>query len=782
MDAPARSQKAGRGAGEVQLVKAEVRTDFADTALWRSAVTTDPKTGTATAKITFPDNLTTWKLNANGMTQDTRVGGDTTSAVTTKNLILRLQAPRFFVERDEVVLSANLHNYLATGKEAQVSIDLPGGLLKLLSEKKVKVQVKANGEARVDWVVKVTGEGTAVVKMEALTDEESDAVKMEFPVFVHGMEKTVSQCVSMPASGPKGTRTLTLDVPAERDPSASRLEVRFSPSLAGAMLDAVPYLIGYPYGCVEQTMSRFMPAALVKKTLMRMGIKLEDVRRMRTNLDSQQTGAKDPLRRLRRRRYCESPVFDSDELDRIVKAGLKRLYAFQRSDGGWGWWCNDRSSPYQTAYVMQGLTIAVECDVEVDQTCFRRGFAYLKSAIAKDVKQWKELSKGVWSSQAYLAYVLSLGKEKNDDLLEILFERRDWLGLYGKALTCLTFHNLGDGAKARLLLRNIMQYAETDDENQTTWFKTPQARWWFWWNNDIEANAYVLRALCALDPKSETPSRLVKWLLNNRRNGYYWRSTRDTAICVMAMADYMKASGESAPEYTLVLDYDRGQLGKKVSITPRNLFSFDNSFTLAGDALTSGRHTLKLTREGKGALYASCYLSYFTKEEDITAAGLELKVKRRYYRLQRVARTEEVTGSRGQKVGEQRVRYKRIPLETGAQVTSGDLLEIELLLTSKNDYDYLVFEDMKPAGCEPVDVRSGAKYGELCSNMELRDEKVVFFVGWLSQGEHLIKYRMRAEIPGKFHALPTKGWAMYAPEIRANSDEMRLAIRDLVHE
>ena len=94
-------------------------------------------------------------------------------------------------------------------------------------------------------------------------------------------------------------------------------------------------------------------------------------------------------------------------------------------------------------------------------------------------------------------------------------------------------------------------------------------------------------------------------MLNNRRNGYYWRSTRDTAICVMAMADYMHASGESTPNYTLLVDYDSGAVSKQVKITPKNFFTFDNSFTLAGDALTTGRHALKLTRQGTGALYAS---------------------------------------------------------------------------------------------------------------------------------------------------------------------------------
>ena len=57
---------------------------------------------------------------------------------------------------------------------------------------------------------------------------------------------------------------------------------------------------------------------------------------------------------------------------------------------------------------------------------------------------------------------------------------------------------------------------------------------------------------------------------------------------------------------------------------------------------------------------------------------------------------------------------------------SGDLIEVELVVNASNDYEYLVFEDMKAAGFEPVDLRSGASYGDgLSSNVELRDEKGV---------------------------------------------------------
>ena len=102
---------------------------------------------------------------------------------------------------------------------------------------------------------------------------------------------------------------------------------------------------------------------------------------------------------------------------------------------------------------------------------------------------------------------------------------------------------------------------------------------------------------------------------------------------------------------------------------------------------------------------------------------------------------------------------------------------MELVLDAKNDYEYVVFEDMKPAGFEPVEVRSGEGEGAgVSSHMELRDEKVAFFIGDLPQGTRAVRYRVRAEIPGAFHGLPTNGYAMYAPDVRCLSDEWRVTI------
>jgi uncharacterized protein YfaS (alpha-2-macroglobulin family) len=85
---------------------------------------------------------------------------------------------------------------------------------------------------------------------------------------------------------------------------------------------------------------------------------------------------------------------------------------------------------------------------------------------------------------------------------------------------------------------------------------------------------------------------------------------------------------------------------------------------------------------------------------------------------------------------------------------------------------------MKGAGFEPVEVRSGYNGNEMGAYVEYRDEKVALFIRWLPRGQHSVSYRLRAEIPGRFSALPTRAEAMYAPELKANSDEIKLNIED----
>ncbi|MEJ2286333.1 MAG: hypothetical protein P8X85_22380, partial [Desulfobacterales bacterium] len=681
---------------------------------------------------------------------------------------------------------ANVHNYLKNKKTARVQLEFEGGCLALLKadNHQQSVIIEPDGEKRVDWRVKVVKEGQAVIRMKALTDEESDAVQMQFPVYVHGVSKQV------PRSGvirPEATEASVLfRVPAERRVDASRLELRFSPTLAGAMVDALPYLTSYPYGCTEQTLNRFLPTVITQRILINMGLDLQAIKAKQTNLNAQEIGS-DRDRNDQWRRYDHNPVFDEQTVAAMVAAGIKRLAAMQLSDGGWGWFSGygEQSYPHTTAYVVHGLQIAREAKIDFPADMLERGIRWLQDHQDNEIerlKRWEHRKKDgkarADNLDAFIYMVLADADIDRREMRTYLYRDRNHLAVYAKAMFGMALYKLEDSQKLNMIMQNIEQYLVQDDENQTAYLNLPNSSyWWYWYGSEYEAHGYYLKLLTRTDPKSRKASRLVKYLLNNRKHATYWKSTRDTAVIVEAFADYLAASGEDRPDLTLDLYYD-GQKAKTVTIDAGNLFTFDNKFVLEGSDISTGDHRLTLKKRGNGPIYFNAYLDYFTLEDFIGREGLEIKVDRRVYRLKAAEKKIKDAGSRGQVVDRKVEKYDRIPLANLSTVASGDLIEVELVIESKNDYEYLVFEDMKAAGFEAVNVRSGYDGNEMGAYVEYRDRRVCFFVHRLARGRHSLSYRLRAEIPGKFSALPTRAYAMYAPELRANSDEIKIVVMD----
>jgi uncharacterized protein YfaS (alpha-2-macroglobulin family) len=581
---------------------------------------------------------------------------------------------------------------------------------------------------------------------------------------------------------------VTINVPAERRVEQSLLEIRYSPSLAMAMVDALPYLADYPYGCTEQTLNRFVPSIITQKVLLDMHLNLAAIRDKRTNLNAQEIG-NDRDRAKQWKRFDRNPVFSEDELSRMVKEGVKALADQQISDGGWGWFsgAGERSWPHTTAVVVHGLQTARHNDVALIPGMLEQGVQWLKRYQDEQLtwlKNFEQKKKDVPKKEfcdaldAFVYMVLNDADVDNVAMRDRLYRDRTHIPVYGKAMFGVALQKLGDKEKLDMIMQNIEQFVVQDAENETAYLRLPADNaWWNWYGNEVEANAYYLKLLARTEPKGETAPRLVKYLLNNRKHSTYWNSTRDTALCVEAFADYVRASGETAPDMSVEVWMD-GAKQQEVHITADNLFTYDNKFVLSGAEVKDGSHAIEIRRRGKGPVYFNAYLTNFTLEDPITKAGLEVKVERNYYQLIPVEKEIKVEGSRGQALDQKVEKYERKPLHNLDLLKSRDLVEIELVIESKNDYEYLIFEDMKAAGFEPVEVQSGYSNNGLGAYMELRDNRVSFFVRTLARGRHSVAYRMRAEIPGKFSALPTRAYAMYAPELKANSDEIKLRIED----
>ena len=431
--------------------------------------------------------------------------------------------------------------------------------------------------------------------------------------------------------------------------------------------------------------------------------------------------------------------------------------------------------------MVRGLQTAKASGLAVAPDVLDRGLAWLVKYQKEQVAEIADVKEGKNKADALDALVfLTLAQADRDHARMREYLLRDRLDLppYAKAMLALALDALGHAADRDELVRNLRQLVQTNPENQTAWLNLGNGGyWWSWYGSEYEAQAFFLKLLCRTEPKGETASGLVKYLLNNRKHATYWNSTRDTALVVEAFSDFLRASGELKPDLDIEVWLD-GQKRKAVHVDATNLFSFDNVFTLSGKDVTAGEHTLEIRRKGTGPVYANVYVENFTLEDRITKAGLEVKVNRAYYRLEPDTTQTQAVGARGQVVDQKSEKYKRVPLAEGDLLKSGQLVEVELTVQSANDYEYLLIEDPKAAGFEAFDVRSGYNGNALGAYVEFRDDRVCFFARTLARGTHSVAYRLRAEIPGAFSALPSKISALYAPELRGNGDEHKLGIQD----
>ena len=443
-------------------------------------------------------------------------------------------------------------------------------------------------------------------------------------------------------------------------------------------------------------MSRFLPAVLTQSTLEKLGVKLSDLRKIQVD---------DPVVAKRLEQMRKSPVYDPAELQKIIDAGVRRLASFQHPDGGWGWWQNDASNPYLAAYVVAGLTTARDSGVVFDEGMLQRGVQFLadKVTAAEAIHRfpWQQAEDA--SVRVYMLYALGQADRERLKQPEIAgrlrgaYARRDELNDYSRALLALTLHRAGLREETEITLANIKDRARIDAE-------TGSASWgdyegyYYWYQCGTEATSYSLKALLAVEPSSPLAPQVVQWLVRHRR-GTRWVNTKDTATVCYALADYLAATGELNPDMTVDVEV-AGRAKQTIRFTKENILTGAGTLSFAGGELGVGAKEITIRRRGRGNAYWTAFTTFFTQEENIAEAGNELFVRRSYERLipREVEKTRTVYDRAQRKNVEEKYKeadYQREPIVDGTVLQSGDLVEVKLEVTAKNNFEYLVFEDPK---------------------------------------------------------------------------------------
>ncbi len=826
-----------------------VRSDFRSTIFWQPDVHTD-NNGEATVKVTYPDSLTSWRATARAVTSANQFGSGEATTQTRQPLVVRLEAPRFFVVGDTVTVSAVVNNNLEQAMTVRPALETGGVSADTQTGPAATVEVPAHGETRADWVLHISQPGEIKLKVTARGDHYADAMEKTFTAYEHGLEKLIS------TSGKTRSEdtTFNLVLPHDRKAGSTSLTLQVTPSLAVTMLDALPYLIHYPYGCTEQTLSRFVPTVITARTIHDLGLRPEDMaNRVFGGVETNTASATHP-----------DGKQNLADMDKMTQAGLDRLYDFQHADGGWGWWKMDGSDHWMTAYVVWGLALAREAGVQLKPEVLRRGVRYLDEHL---VDETDDLDMQAFMLQAVAACATASPDKPSASAnkfaakaFEHLWENREQLNAYTRALLALSAQGCGFTDQARVLVANLENGVIRDDRpdqsiltrnpaagtNAPASFIVGTAHWgndgvyWHWSDSGVEATAAALRALLAIDPTNALVEPVANWLVKNRR-GAQWNNTRDTAMAVLALNDYLHASGELKTGTAFKILVNGTEVAQR-TIGSADILSAPSQFTIDPRWIQDTNVIqIQRTRAG-GSLYFSANARFFSQEEPIAPAGNELFVKREYYQL--ASRPTLLKG----------YVFDRKPLRDGDTVQSGDRVETVLTIETKNDDDYLMFEDLKPAGFEAVEIRSGEdlearqlkanavdrklgatidykiQAGDTLTHIakdhgvtvmeimgqnpglraahlkvggkliipappgadddsdytgqtrgvyrELRDRQVALFIDHLPQGIWQLSYDFRAEVPGQFHALPVVGQAMYVPEIRGNSSEIRVSVAD----
>lgn len=711
-----------------------VRARFEDTAAWFPSLRTDAS-GVAKVSVTLPDNLTTWVATARASTLATQVGAAGYTVVATKDLLVRLETPRFVVMGDRVEVSAIVHNYTETAQRVQVRLETSG--LTLRSPDTLERSIGAGDALRLAWEADVPAIGQVSARVIVRGQTAADAMELPMPSLPYGVDEFEAFGFEAKPDAP-GAATVTLLDGA----LASTVKLVLQPHVTPlpVILSGVDYLHRFEYGCVEQTMSRFLPDVAIPRRLAVVGAPTEGLF----------AGAEPRIR-----------------------DGVRRLVSMQHGDGGWGWWTNDESKLEMTGYVLYGLAEARRAGAAVPDETITRAIEYLKRqlpTVKKDVYTRDTVKRDAGADLRALAlFGLAQWRSAPPKEVDRLWAERAALSRYGQAQLALVLAEQGDFRRLEAL--DALEKSAEETETQVFW--ASNASEYAWQDNDVETTAYALRAYLAISPDSPKVAKVVRWLESKNARGY-WESTKDTGAAAIALADYIAIRRPDPVNANLRVTVNDQEVA---TVTPNaeNAWAPPAPITLAMDRLRVGPNTVRVEAEGGGADVTGT-LSYVREARDLPAAPKDgLSVERTYFALP----ADVYARAKGQ--GTFSAFYNEQLVGTlprlGGSVKAGERVLVRLKLSSTKSLRYMVAEDPLPAGCEILEDQP-PNWGYWWDHQEYRDEKAAFFFNRLAPGTKTLYYVMRPTTQGRFRVLPPRVWAMYTPELHARGGAGELTITE----
>ncbi len=796
----------------------KVRTNFNETAFFFPQLTTD-LAGNVSFSFTTPESLTKWKLQLLAHTKDLKSSVETLEAVTQKELMILPNPPRFLREGDEIVFTSKLSNLTDQNIEADVVLQLFDAITNQPIDSKLgnnnaqhSIHVEAQANADTSWILKIPSDVQAVLyKIVAISGSHSDGEQNVLPVLSNRM--LVTETLPMWVRSHE-TKHFTLDRLKENTSSSlkhHKLTLEITSNPAWYAVQALPYLMEYPYECAEQTFSRYYAntlASYIANSNPRIQYVFDQWRNtdaLLSNLEKNQELKSIIINETPWLRDAQSEteqkkrialLFDLHKMQSEQEQALKKLEQMQMSDGGFPWFKGSRyPNRYITQHIVAGYGHLKQLQViDADSNMIRKAIDYLDNELQNDYeklleqarkieqktkskRKGKRLAKDFLESnhtshfQVHYLYARSFYTDQDvDKKYQDAFDYytnqtytywQDY-NLYSKGMIALLAHR-NKNTVAKNIMASLKENSINSEELGMYWKANTSS--YYWYQAPIETQALLIEAFAEVGTQIQSEEKNLEdvdnlkiWLLKNKQTNR-WKTTKATSEAVYALL----LQGTNWIETTTFIGI---QVGDKV-IKPLELEDcrveagtgyFKTSWHT--EEITSDKAEISLSKQDEGIAWGAMYWQYFEDLDKITHVETPLQLTKKLFLKTNQDRGEQLT-----------------LISPDSTLHLGDLVRVRIELKVDRAMEFIHMKDMRASGFEPVNVLSQYKWQDGLGYYEsTKDASTDFFIDYLPKGVFVFEYDLRVNNAGSFSNGITSIQSMYAPEFSSHSEGVRVQI------
>lgn len=803
-----RAETSNKKEGETVLI----RKNLQETAFFFPQLQTDDK-GHVTFSFTSPEALTKWKLQLLAYTKDLNSSVKTLEAVTQKELMVIPNAPRFLREGDNIVVSAkiaNLSNKALSGQAELHLFDAVTGkeITNLLVVERSRnnkdtsttlsvhnFQVDSKNNTQVSWTLTIPNNVQAVqYKVIAKAGDFSDGEQNALPVLSNRM--LVTETLPMWIRSNE-TRTFVLDklkTNTSTTLSQHKLTLEMTSNPAWYAVQALPYLMEYPYECNEQTFSRYYANALASH-IANSNPRLQEVFNQWKNSDALLSNL-EKNQELKSLLIQETPwlrdaqseteqkkriglLFDLNKMNSELNTNIGKLKRNQLYNGAWPWFNGGRPNRFITQHIITGFGHLKQLNVasttlSAQQDMIQKAINYLDTEFVEEHKNLKKYDQEVDLTKDHLSYTqlhylymrsffpeIKRSKEVQEITNYYLGQIKSyWLSrtLYAKGMMALVTHRANDTATSEKIIRSLKETSIANEELGMYWKENTAS--WYWYQAPIETQALLIETFSEIgyDSHKVDIDNMKIWLLKNKQTNK-WETTKATTEAIYALllqgSDWLSVT--DAVEVLVGNQKIEPSKLENVSVEAGTGY-YKTSWN--GNEITPEKATVTLTKKGDGIAWGSLYWQYFEDLDKITSAETSLKLKKKLFLKTNTDKGEQLS---------------EITESTTLKV--GDLVRVRIELRSDRDMEFVHMKDLRAAGLEPINVLSQYKWQDGLGYYEsTKDAATNFFFDYLPKGVYVFEYDLRVNNAGNMSNGITTIQCMYAPEFTSHSEGVRIKV------